>query len=80
MVWDDLIDKLVHGVELQVVEHDSGGPVAVANVSVDKLVGRLQVVRNLIVFHDVDLLVEHLLGDEHLVVHLQLRHVLRGRD
>lgn len=69
--WDDIVDEGLNGVVLEEVQHPSGRDLAVSNMSVDEGVRLLDLVRNPWVLHDLDLLLEHVLGDEHLVVQLK---------
>jgi hypothetical protein len=43
-------------------------------VSVNELIRLLQLFWNLLILHNLNLLLKNLMSDEHLVVHLQLRH------
>lgn len=76
--WNDVVDEFVDGVVLEEVQHLSRGSIAVSDVAVDELVRLLQVFWDLVVLHDLDLLFKDLVGDEHLVVHLESSH-LHGR-
>jgi len=76
-LWDDIVDEGLNGVVLEEVQHPPGRDLAVANMSVDEGVRLFDLLRNLRVLHDVDLLLEDVLGDEHLVVELKASKVKR---
>ena len=73
--WNDVVDEFVDGVVLEEVQHLSRGSIAVSDVAVYELVRLLQVFWDLVVLHDLDLLFKDLVGDEHLVVHLESSHL-----
>lgn len=75
----DFTDEFFHGVKSQRLQRSLRRVVAVTDVSVDEIIREFKLLGNILVFHDVDLLLKDGSRNEHLVVHLKSGHLTGGR-